>query len=542
MFNSGPAAFWWPKKIASGLARSLAFKLILPGALVTVASCFFLSMLASAQADKNLTAAFESKGEAIALSLSATAEQAVGGNLSTLQGAIDSYKTIADVRYVFVEDTDKSILVHTFTPQFPKGLEKLNQFEPDDLASGRRIKVARKLEFAIAGGLIESIDVAAPVAGGALGTVHVGMDRNNIARAVGSLRRRMLLWGSLIALVGVAVSIVVATLFVVRPVSRLTKVTRQVVERGDLTLLIEAGAQDEIGDLAAAFREMVANLREAIGGLKDSSSALDRSMGELSSSTDQQTATVTRQASALQETQVTAQEIKQTSQLAADKAREVLEEAEKAETLFSSGETAIERSLAGLTDIRFQVEQIAIKIAELSDGARQVAGITETVKDLADQSNMLALNAAIEAVRSGEHGKGFAVVAREIRSLADQSIEATRRVREVLGDIGRRVRDVVAITQAGAQRIDAGLEQVRSSGESMRQLSGIVKNSSAQVRQIAAAVSQQNLGITQIFAAVSDLSSMMEATLQRLDETSAAAGQLRSASGRASSVVKGYTV
>jgi len=42
-------------------------------------------------------------------------------------------------------------------------------------------------------------------------------------------------------------------------------------------------------------------------------------------------------------------------------------------------------------------------------------GITSTVKDLADQSNMLALNAAIEAVRSGEHGKGFALVARDLK-------------------------------------------------------------------------------------------------------------------------------
>ena len=103
-------------------------------------------------------------------------------------------------------------------------------------------------------------------------------------------------------------------------------------------------------------------------------------------------------------------------------------------------------SLGGLTDIRAQVDEIARKIAQLSERTQQIGGITQTVKDLADQSNMLALNAAIEAVRSGERGKGFAIVAREIRSLADQSIQATNRVREILEDISASIRRAVAIT------------------------------------------------------------------------------------------------
>ena len=520
----------------------LAFKLVGPTAIVTVLVSALLLMVASAQIQGSLTDAFESKGEAVALSLAAAAEQSVGGNLSTLQGSIDSNKVIDGVLYVFIQDTDQSVMVHTFSPQFPRGLELLNPFEMGESSSQARVKVNRHATFDGPGGRLEAIDVAAPISGGALGVVHVGMDLRRIEAEVTRLRRHMIGWGALVAMLGIGIAAAVTTLGVLRPVRELTRITQEIVRQGDLRQTVGISSEDELGDLARAFDEMVGKLRDALTSLKESAGGLTQSMSELTTSTTEQTQTTTRQATALQETQVTAQEIKQTSVLAAQKASAVLEQAERAESISKTGEDAIVLSLSGLADIRGHVDQIAARIHELEGRTAQIAGITETVKDLADQSNMLALNAAIEAVRSGEHGKGFAVVAREIRSLADQSIAATRRVREVLETITGSIRGVVAITQAGSQRIDVGLEQIRSSGESLRQLSGIVRDSSSSVRQIAAAVSQQNAGIGQIFIAVTDLSGMMDESMKRLDATNQAAARLELISGKAAIVVSAYRV
>jgi methyl-accepting chemotaxis protein len=99
--------------------------------------------------------------------------------------------------------------------------------------------------------------------------------------------------------------------------------------------------------------------------------------------------------------------------------------------------------------------------------------------------------------------------------MADQSIQATRRVREILEDIGTAVRSAVAITEKGSARIETGLAQVRASGERFTELSDIVKESSSAVRQISAAVGQQNAGITQIFSAVTDQNEMIEEALNR---------------------------
>jgi methyl-accepting chemotaxis protein len=325
------------------------------------------------------------------------------------------------------------------------------------------------------------------------------------------------------------------------PIRELTRVAGEIV-RGDLTQTVQVRSADEIGELAGAFGQMLEKLREIPLRLRESTQLLTVSVDSLSKSTTAHGETVSRQATALQETQVTVQEIKQTSQLAAQKAEAVLKVAERADEISRSGEVAIAQSLGGLADIRSQVEEIAQKIGKLQERTRQIGLITETVKDLADKSNMLALNAAIEAVRSGEHGKGFAVVAREIRSLADQSIQSTNRVREILEDLGNAIRTAVSITEKGAQKMEGGLVQMTVSGESLRELSSIVKDNAAAVRQIAAAVSQQNAGISQIFGAVSDLNQLMDDTISRLEHTGKAVETLRGVSTQVSTVVESFRV
>jgi methyl-accepting chemotaxis protein len=83
---------------------------------------------------------------------------------------------------------------------------------------------------------------------------------------------------------------------------------------------------------------------------------------------------------------------------------------------------------------------------------------------------------------------------------------------------------------------------VRTSGESLRELSGIVKENSAAARQIAAAVSQQNAGITQIHSAVGELNTMMDHTVKQLDATSRLVGVLKNVTERVTGVVRGFRV
>jgi methyl-accepting chemotaxis protein len=521
--------------------RSLTVKLLATTMLVAIGVALAMSTRAASQLSERLTQAFESKGEAIALALAVTAEQSEGADISTVQGAIDANREISAVRYIFITDAAGHPYAHTFTPSFPTGLEQSNTIALGEDMGKAHVKV-RKITFESARGTVHAIDVAAPVAGGALGVVHVGMDAAAIETAVGDLRVSMYEWAGVVVVVGIAFEWLIALFTVIRPVGELTRITRDIVRKGDLTQNISIRSKDEIGDLASTFSDMVLQLREVPQGVGESTRLLSRSLAELRESSVAQSQMMTKQATALQETQVTAKEISVTSQVAAQKAESVLRYAERAEDVGRSGEQAVAQSLAALTEIRARVEDIAQQINTLGQRTVQIGNVTQTVKDLADQSNMLALNAAIEAVRAGEAGRGFAVVAREVRSMADQSIQATRRVREILEDVSAAVRAAVSITEKGTQRIDSGLAQVRTSGEKLTELSGIVKESSAAARQISAAVGQQNAGIAQIFGAVTNQNEMMDDALKRNEGTEQAILRLSEVSQMLVQIVERFRV
>ncbi|GMT98360.1 hypothetical protein KH5H1_24790 [Corallococcus caeni] len=324
---------------------------------------------------------------------------------------------------------------------------------------------------------------------------------------------------------------------VTRPITTLCELVTRVVREGDLTQRVESrGQQDEVGELASAFSRMMDHLRESTTSLQQATRVLGQTVGELTQATEQQERILTRQGAAIQETQVTAKEIQQTSQLAAERSQAVLALVARAREAGGSGQLALDASLDGFEQLRDHGARLAEGISTLHERTQQIGGITQTVKDLADQSNMLALNAAIEAARSGEHGKGFGVVAREIRGLADQSIHATDRVRDILEAIRGSIRDTVALSEEGQRRSEVGLAQVRESGQSLRALTDIIQDNASAAQQIAAAVIQQNAGIAQIFMAVTDLSRMMDDTLQAMHGTQRMTVALRGVAERMESV------
>jgi methyl-accepting chemotaxis protein len=100
----------------------------------------------------------------------------------------------------------------------------------------------------------------------------------------------------------------------------------------------------------------------------------------------------------------------------------------------------------------------------LSEQSHSIESILGLIREIAGQTNLLALNATIEAARAGDAGRGFAVVAQEVKSLANQTAQAT-------DEIAQKISAIQSATKASVESnasIRATVDEVQQSAERIR--------------------------------------------------------------------------
>ncbi|MGH2876022.1 MAG: methyl-accepting chemotaxis protein, partial [Solirubrobacteraceae bacterium] len=223
------------------------------------------------------------------------------------------------------------------------------------------------------------------------------------------------------------------------------------VADGDLTATVSTGGSEDLGELSGSLNTMVGGLAEISGEIQAGVHEIGASTAEILSSVKQHSESAGRQSEAISETSATVNELRAAADETAQRAREVAEQASASVAVSAEGTASVAAIAKAMEEIRARVDGIAQEITTLSERTQQIGAITQTVNELADRSNLLALNASIEAARAGEHGKGFAVVADQVRSLAEQSKEATAQVESILSDVRDATAAAVRASEQGTK-------------------------------------------------------------------------------------------
>ncbi len=284
--------------------------------------------------------------------------------------------------------------------------------------------------------------------------------------------------------------------------------------------------------MQAALREMIANVKRQAAQVGDAALGLAGASEQIAQGSQAQSEAAAATAAAVEQITVSIGSV-------AANTDDVRKLAEQSLQQTQQGNRSVDEMIGEIRNVQDSVNQIAASVKEFVDSTLAIAGMTQQVKDIAEQTNLLALNAAIEAARAGEQGRGFAVVADEVRKLAEKSAQAANEIDAVTGSLNQKSGLVEGTVQAGLRSLQTTQEHIEKVSAVLSDASDAVTRSSRGVGDIASSVAEQSQASTEIARNVETIAQMSEENhaavqsnsreIMRLEQL---AGELRAAMER----------
>jgi len=225
---------------------------------------------------------------------------------------------------------------------------------------------------------------------------------------------------------------------------------------GDLTQEVKVKSKDEIAALANSLNKFLSNLRQIIKGVSESTenviainddinnkiNDLSSNIEEVSSNTENIAAGMEETAASSEEMLATSSEIEKAVTSMAEKIQDGLVSVNGIENSANETKKNTIKSQNNAQAIFLETKDELQKAIENSKVVARISILSQSIIEIAAQTDLLALNAAIEAARAGDVGKGFAVVAEEVRKLAEESKSVISEIKNVTDKVTGSVSDL----------------------------------------------------------------------------------------------------
>ena len=195
-----------------------------------------------------------------------------------------------------------------------------------------------------------------------------------------------------------------------------------------------------------------------------------------------------------------------------------------------------------MNSIADTVRQASGTVEQLGRESEDISTIVNTIKEIADQTNLLALNAAIEAARAGEAGRGFAVVADEVRKLAERTSQSTHEIGAMIERIQHGTRAAVASMNQGVDQVAGGVELAAAADAAINRIREGAAQVTTAVATITAAIQEQSNASASVAQGLEKIAGMTERNTTDAQQSAAAAEELNAVAAQLRSTVEQFRV
>jgi len=305
------------------------------------------------------------------------------------------------------------------------------------------------------------------------------------------------------------------------------RLMNELQEVADGNLTVQATVTEDItGAIADSIIYTVEELRGLVGRINETAEQVDSASTE---ARDIATRLMTSSESQARDIKDTGTNVLQMTAKIGDVSRAAGESARVAKVSLEAaerGQRAVYNQIAGMNEIREQIQETAKRIKRLGESSQEIGEIVELISDITEQTNVLALNAAIQAASAGEAGRGFSVVSEEVQRLADRSAEAAKQIAALVKTIQTDTQDAVAAMEKSTQGVVEGTKLSDAAGTALADIGRVSRQLADLIEQIAGNTQEQAGSADGVAHAIERILSVNEETTDGTRRAAQSIGQL----------------